>query len=74
MKKLFCVIVTDPDDLAGMLGPVSPIIFHIESDTEDEAEEFVRENLIEEHGYEEDEVEGFEIISLEVTSEDIIKL
>jgi hypothetical protein len=74
MKKLFCVIVTDPDDLAGMLGPVSPIIFHIESDTEDEAEEFVRENLIEEHGYEEDEVEGFEIISLEVTTEDIIKL
>lgn len=74
MKKLFCVIVTDPDDLAGMLGPVSPIIFHVECDTEDEAEEFVRENLIEEHGYEEDEVEGFEIISLEVTTEDIIKL
>jgi|APGre2960657373_1045057.scaffolds.fasta_scaffold06268_3 hypothetical protein len=74
MKKLFCVIVTDPDDLAGMLGPVSPIIFHVECDTEDEAEEFVRENLIEECGYEEDVVEGFEIISLEVTTEDIIKL
>jgi len=41
---------------------------------EDEAEEFVRENLIEECGYEEDVVEGFEIISLEVTTEDIIKL
>jgi len=74
MKKLFCVIVTDPDDLAGMLGPVSPIIFHVECDTEDEAEEFVREYLIEECGYEEDVVEGFEIISLEVTTEDIIKL
>jgi hypothetical protein len=74
MKKLFCVIVTDPDDLAGMLGPVSPIIFHVECDTEEKAEEFVRENLIEECGYEEDVVEGFEIISLEVTTEDIIKL
>ena len=74
MKKLFCVIVTDPDDLEGMLGPVSPIIFHIESDTEDEAEVFVRENLIEECGYEEDVVEGFEIFSIEVKDEEIVKL
>lgn len=74
MKKLFCVIVTDPDDLAGMLGPVSPIIFHVESDTEDEAEEYVRENLIEECGYEEDSVDGFEIFSIEVKDEEIVKL
>lgn len=74
MKKLFCVIVTDPDEVAGMLGPISPIIFHVESDTEDEAEEYVRENLIEEHGYEEDEVEEFEILSIEVKDEEIVKL
>jgi hypothetical protein len=74
MKKLFCVIVTDPDEMAGMLGPMSPIIFHIESHTQEESEVFVRENLIEEHGYEEDVVEGFDIFTLEVTPEEIIKL
>ena len=74
MKKLFCVIVTDPDDLAGMFGPVSPIIYHVESDTEDEAEEYVTENLIEECVYEEEGVDGFEIFSIEVKDEEIVKL
>ena len=71
MKKLFCVIVTDPRNFSWMLGP---IIFHVESDTGMEAEVFVRENLIEECGYDEEDVDGFEIFSIEVKDEEIVKL
>jgi len=74
MRKLFCVIVTDPNEASGMLGPISPIVFHIESISQEEAEEFVKENLIEEHGYSLDEVEEFEILPLEVIADDIIRL
>ena len=81
MKNLFCIIVTDPEDYVeeyyeedgiGMLSSASPLIFHVESNTQEEAEEFVKENLLVEHGYDEDLQAFFGIHSLKVT--DIIKL
>ena len=78
MKNLFCITVTDPEDyveecgISGMLSSASPLIFHVESNTQEEAEEFVKENLLVEHGYDEDLQSFFGIHSLKVTN--IIKL
>jgi hypothetical protein len=82
MKNLFCITVTDPEDyveeyyaeggISGMLSSASPLIFHVESNTQEEAEEFVKENLLVEHGYDEDLQAFFGINSLKVTN--IIKL
>lgn len=71
MKKLFCVVVTDP---SGEVGLFSPIIFHIKCKELSQAEEAVDRLLKDEHGYNESEREAFDIFTMEVTDFDIEEL
>jgi hypothetical protein len=83
MKQLFCVVVTDPDYVVGL---DSPIIFHVECETQEEAEGVVLEKLSSEEyengydqqghieGYDPEDVECLDIFSFPVTDLDIIKL
>jgi hypothetical protein len=69
MKKLFCVVVTDPDYVIGL---DSPIIFHVRCKTLTEAEEFVDKELsLEDYGYDPDSVENLDIFTFEVIELDI---
>lgn len=73
MKQLFCVVVTDPDYVIGL---DSPIIFHVECETKEQAEGFALEDLSSEetYGYDAEDVQGLDIFSFPVTDLDIIKL
>jgi hypothetical protein len=72
MKKLFCVVVTDP---AWVIGLDSPIIFHIKCEDSNQAEESVVNDMVgEEYGYDPQDVDNLDIFSFEVTDSDIIKL
>ena len=73
MKKLFCVVVTDPDYVIGL---DSPIIFHIECENKDEAEDFVLEDLSseEDYGYDPEDVKSLDIFAFPVTDANIIEV
>ena len=71
MKKLFCVVVTDP---AYVIGLDSPIIFHIKCEDSDKAEEAVKEMLGEEYEYDPQDVDNLGTFSFEVTDVDIIEI
>jgi hypothetical protein len=71
MKKLFCAVVTDPNDEVGL---ISPIIFHIKCEELSQAEEKVDLLLRDEHGYGESEMEVLDIFIIEVTDLDINEL
>jgi hypothetical protein len=71
MKKLFCVVVTDP---AYVIGLDSPIIFHIKCEDSDKAEEAVKEMLGEEYEYDPQDVDNLDTFSFEVTDVDIIEI
>jgi len=73
MKQLFCVVVTDPDYVIGL---DSPTIFHVECDSQEQAEAFVIEDLSseEDYGYEKEDVDALYVFSFPVTDLDIIKL
>ena len=72
MKKLFCVVVTDPDYVIGL---DYPIIFHIECEKKEQAEEAVIEELSseEDYGYSLKDVESLDIFAFPVTDSGIIK-
>jgi hypothetical protein len=69
--KLFCIVVTDPDDFVGIEGP---IIFHVSCDTLMEAEEEVTERLKEGYQYDDESIERLDIFGFEVEGDEIIKL
>ena len=73
MKQLFCVVVTDPEDVIGL---ESPIIYHVECDSQEQAEAFAIEDLSseEDYGYEKEDVDALDVFSFPVTDLDIIKL
>jgi hypothetical protein len=71
MKKLFCVVVTDP---TGYVDLESPLIFHIKCEDSNQADDAVREMLFDEYGYDLEWIDGFEIFAFEVTDLDIIEL
>ena len=72
MKKLFCVVVTDP---AYVIGLDSPIIFHIKCEDSNKAEEAVVNEMVgEEYGYDPQDVDNLDIFTFEVTDTDIIEL
>ena len=72
MKKLFCVVVTDPDEVIGL---DSPIIFHIKCEDSNTAEETAVSEMIEEdYGYDPQDVDRLDIFSFEVTDLDIIDI
>lgn len=73
MKKLFCVVVTDPNYVIGLN---SPIIFHVECESHEQAEGAALEDLSseEDYGYDPEDVESLDIFSFPVTDSDIIKL
>jgi hypothetical protein len=72
MKKLFCVVVTDPDYVIGL---DSPIIFHIKcEDSRMAEEEAVSEMIGEDYGYDPQDVEQLDIFAFEVTDLDIIEI
>jgi len=73
MKQLFCVVVTDPDYVVGL---DSPIIFHVECENKEQAEDFALEDLSseEDYGYEKEDVDALDVFSFPVTDLDIIKL
>jgi hypothetical protein len=73
MKQLFCVVVTDPDYVIGL---DSPIIFHVECDSQEQAEAFAIEDLSsqEDYGYEKEDVDALDVFAFPVTDLDIVKL
>ena len=73
MKQLFCVVVTDPNEVIGL---DSPIIFHVECGGQEQAEAFALEDLSseEDYGYEKEDVDALDVFSFPVTDLDIIKL
>lgn len=72
MKKLFCVVVTDPDYVIGL---DSPIIFHIKCEDSNTAEEEAFNEMAgEDYGYDPQAIEDLDIFAFEVTDEDIIEL
>ena len=73
MSQLFCVVVTDPNEVIGL---DSPIIFHVECEGQEQAEAFALEDLSseEDYGYDIEDVECLDIFSFPVTDLDIIKL
>jgi len=73
MKQLFCVVVTDPDYVIGL---DSPIIFHVECDSQEQAEAFAIEDLSsqEDYGYEQEDIDTLDIFSYPITAENIIKI
>ena len=73
MSQLFCVVVTDPNEVIGL---VSPIVFHVECENKEQAEDFALGDLSseEDYGYEPEDVECLDIFSFPVTDLDIIKL
>jgi hypothetical protein len=71
MKKLFCVVVSDPNNVYGL---ESPIIFHVKSDDSNRADDAVREMLEEEYGYEKEWIDDFEIFTFEVSDSEIIEI
>lgn len=72
MKKLFCVVVTDPDYVIGL---DYPIIFHVECEIEEQAEEAAVEELSseEDYGYSLEDVKSLDIFACPVTDSNIIK-
>jgi hypothetical protein len=73
MKQLFCVVVTDPNEVIGL---DSPIIFHVECESQEQAESFALKDLSseEDYGYDFDALNFIDIFSFPVTDLDIIKL
>jgi hypothetical protein len=73
MKQLFCVVVTDPGEVIGL---ISPIIYHIECETKSQAEDFVKDELTseEDYGYDQEDVETLDLFTFPVTDLDIVKL
>ena len=66
MKKLFCVVATDP---SGEVGLISPIIFHIKCEELSQAEDEADRLLEEDHGYKISK--DLDIFTFEVTDLDI---
>ena len=73
MKQLFCVVVTYPEDVIVL---ESPIIYHVECDSQEQAEAFAIQDLSseEDYGYEKEDVDALDVFSFPVTDLDIIKL
>ncbi len=72
MKQLFCIVITDPDYVIGL---ESPIIYHVECDSQEQAEAFVIKELSSpEYRYEQEDIAALDIFSYPVTAENIIKI
>jgi hypothetical protein len=73
MKQLFCVVVTDPGEVIGL---ISPIIYHIKCENKSQAEDFVKDELTseEDYGYDQEDVETLDLFTFPVTDLDIVKL
>ena len=73
MKQLFCVVVTDPDYVIGL---DSPVIFHVECDSQEQAEAFVINDLSspEDYGFEKEDVDALDVFAFPVTADNIIKI
>jgi hypothetical protein len=71
MKKLFCVCVTDPNNVYGL---ESPIIFHVKCEDSNKADEEVRGMLEEEYEYEKEWINELEIFTFEVSDSEIIEI
>jgi hypothetical protein len=68
MKRLFCTVVTD---INGVLE--SPIVWHVNAETMQKAEDLAREMLVE-YNYDDANIdEIFDIFTFEVTSSEIIE-
>lgn len=70
MKKLFCVVVTDPQQVVGL---DSPIIYHIRHDSWQKAEAFAQEVLVSDYEYYIETVNELEFFTFEVKESDIIE-
>jgi hypothetical protein len=71
MKKLFCVCVTDPNNVYGL---ESPIIFHVKADDSNKADDAVRGMLEEEYEYEKEWINELDIFTFEVSDSEIIEI
>lgn len=70
MKKLFCVVVTDPQQLVGL---DSPIIYHVRHESWQKAEDFVKDVLVQDYEYYIETVDELDIFTFEVKETDILE-
>lgn len=70
MKKLFCVVVTDPQQLVGL---DSPIIYHVRHESWQKAEDFVKDRLVQDYEYYIETVEDLDMFTFEVKETDILE-
>lgn len=72
MKKLFCVVIAEAGYLAGL---ESPIVYHVRCENSGEANDAIKEMLVDEYGYDPEIVKDhLDVFSFEVTENDIIDL
>ena len=48
MKKLFCIVITDPEENTELSAP---LVFHVMAETQDQVEVAVYEILVEDYEY-----------------------
>jgi len=72
MKQLFCVIITDPDYVIGL---ESPIVYHVECDSQEQVEAFVIKDLSSpEYRYELEDIAALDIFSYPIIIKNFIKI
>ena len=71
MKKLFCIVITDPEENTEL---ESPLVFHVSAQTQDQVEVAVYEILVEDYEYDSMTIISLDFLIFEVTDNDILKL
>lgn len=71
MKKLFCIVITDPLKNTKL---TEPLVFHVSAETRDEVEVAVYEILVEDYEYDSMTIISLEFLLFEVTDHGILEL
>jgi len=71
MKKLFCIVITDPEENTELSAP---LVFHVMAETQDQVEVAVYEILVEDYEYDSMTIISLEFLIFEVLDTNILKL
>jgi len=71
MKKLFCIVITDPEENTELSAP---LVFHAMAETQDQVEVAVYEILVEDYEYDSMTIISLEFLIFEVLDTNILKL
>ena len=71
MKKLFCIVITDPEKNTDL---TAPLVFHVNAETQDQVEVAVYEILVEDYEYDSMTIISLDFLLFEVTKNGILQL